>query len=82
MIQSHLLLVLALATMEPPASLDAEDLRGAMAQVLRATRPLHKNGTASPPRTLRRGKVGGKSIPAYLDEPGSTHPGTPRPGPR
>ena len=40
MIQSHLLLVLALITMEPPSTLDADDLRGAMAQVLRATAPV------------------------------------------
>lgn len=47
MIQSHLLLVLALVAMEPPASVDSEDLRGGMAQVLRATRPWRKNGTSS-----------------------------------
>ncbi len=38
MIQSHLLQVLAVVAMEPPSTLDSDDLRGAMAQVLRATR--------------------------------------------
>lgn len=70
MIQSHLLLVLALAAMEPPASLDADDLRGAMAQVLRATRPMHKNGTASRRGRYGAGTVAGAAIPAYVDEPG------------
>jgi glucose-6-phosphate 1-dehydrogenase len=70
MIQSHLLLVLALTTMEPPASLDSEDLRGAMAQVLRATRPLHKNGTASRRGRYGPGKAGRKEVLAYLAEPG------------
>src|SRR3712207_2485652 len=37
MIQSHLLQVLAVFAMEPPASIDPVDLRSVMAQVLRAT---------------------------------------------
>lgn len=37
MIQSHLLVVMALTVMEPPSSIDPEDLRGAIAQALRAT---------------------------------------------
>ncbi len=66
MIQSHLLLVLALAAMEPPASLDADDLRGAMAQVLRATSMKTKNGSSS-----RRARYGaGGTLPAYTDEAG------------
>src|SRR6185312_6065250 len=47
MIQSHLLQVLALATREPPSSIGSEDLRGAMAQALRATRQWLANGTES-----------------------------------
>jgi len=58
MIQSHLLQVLALATMEPPSSVDSEDLRGAMAQVLRATRPWLANGTESRRARYTGGKVG------------------------
>ncbi len=70
MIQSHLLLVLALATMEPPASLSPDDLRGAMAQVLRATRPLRKNGTASRRARYGAGRIGSRDLAAYVDEVG------------
>ena len=70
MIQSHLLLVLALAAMEPPASLDANDLRGCMAQVLRATRPWKKNGTSSRRARYPAGSVDGRELPAYAEEAG------------
>jgi glucose-6-phosphate 1-dehydrogenase len=70
MIQSHLLLVLALATMEPPASLDADDLRGAMAQVLRATRVTKRDGTASRRARYAAGKIDKRTLPAYADEKG------------
>jgi glucose-6-phosphate 1-dehydrogenase len=70
MIQSHLLLVLALATMEAPSSVGAEDLRGAMAQVLRATRPWKRDGTASRRARYGAGTVGRRKMPAYTAEPG------------
>ncbi len=70
MIQSHLLLVLALVAMEPPASVDADDLRGGMAQVLRATRPWKKNGTSSRRARYGAGTIAGRRLPAYLDEKG------------
>lgn len=70
MIQSHLLLVLALAAMEPPASLDANDLRGNMAQVLRATRLHRKNGTSSRRARYVAGEIGGRTLPAYVEEEG------------
>ncbi|MDJ0322153.1 glucose-6-phosphate dehydrogenase [Cryobacterium sp. PH31-AA6] len=71
MIQSHLLQVLAVLAMEPPASLGAADLRDAKGIVLRATRL--RGG--SPTRSTRRGRytagsVDGKQVPAYLDEDG------------
>lgn len=70
MIQSHLLLVLALAAMEPPASLDANDLRGNMAQVLRATRLHRKNGTSSRRARYGAGEIDGRKLPAYVKEEG------------
>jgi glucose-6-phosphate 1-dehydrogenase len=70
MIQSHLLLVLALATMEAPSSVGSEDLRGAMAQVLRATRPWKRDGTASRRARYNAGTVGRRKMPAYTAEPG------------
>ena len=70
MIQSHLLLVLALATMEAPSSVGSEDLRGAMAQVLRATRAWKRDGTASRRARYNAGNVGRRKLPAYTAEPG------------
>jgi glucose-6-phosphate 1-dehydrogenase len=70
MIQSHLLLVLALATMEAPSSVGSEDLRGAMAQVLRATRPWKRDGTASRRARYNAGTVGRRKLPAYTAEDG------------
>jgi len=70
MIQSHLLLILALATMEPPATVGSEDLRGAMAQVLRATRPWAKDGTASRRARYTGGTIGRRKLPAYSTEEG------------
>lgn len=70
MIQSHLLQVLALATMEPPSSISSEDLRGGMAQALRATRPWLKNGTESRRARYTAGKIGRRTLPAYASEPG------------
>lgn len=70
MIQSHLLLVLALATMEPPATVASEDLRGAMAQVLRATRVWKKDGTESRRARYTAGTIGRRKLPAYTAEEG------------
>ncbi len=70
MIQSHLLLVLALATMEPPATVDSEDLRGAMAQLLRATRAWKRDGTASRRARYTAGTIGRRKLPAYASESG------------
>jgi len=70
MIQSHLLQVLAIATMEPPSSVASEDLRGAMAQSLRATRPWLKNGTESRRARYTAGKVGRRTMPSYVSEKG------------
>ncbi|HEU4808796.1 MAG TPA: glucose-6-phosphate dehydrogenase [Homoserinimonas sp.] len=69
MIQSHLLLVMALVTMEPPSSVDADDLRGAMAQVLRATEV--RDAVSSSRRAqYTAGSIGERAIPAYVAEPG------------
>ncbi|TQL47813.1 glucose-6-phosphate 1-dehydrogenase [Homoserinimonas aerilata] len=71
MIQSHLLQVLALVAMEPPSTLDPDDLRGSIAQVLRAVRPQDDD----PRRSSRRarytpGTIGGRRLPSYADEKG------------
>ena len=71
MIQSHLLQVMAIVAMEPPATLAEADVRGAKAAVLRATRV----AGGSPERSSRRarytaGEVEGRTLPAYVDEAG------------
>jgi glucose-6-phosphate 1-dehydrogenase len=70
MIQSHLLLILALATMEPPATVGSEDLRGAMAQLLRATRAWNRDGTVSRRARYTAGAIGRRKLPAYTSEEG------------
>jgi glucose-6-phosphate 1-dehydrogenase len=71
MIQSHLLLVLAIVAMEPPSSIDAEDLRGSIAQALRATRAWGGDPVAASRRArYTAGKVGDRSIPSYVKEEG------------
>ena len=71
MIQSHLLQVLALIAMDPPASLDARDLRDRKAEALRACRVW-----AGDPAARRRrarytaGTIDGRRLPGYADEPG------------
>ena len=71
MIQSHLLQVLALVTMEPPARITDRDLRDATAAVLRATRLWGGSPeTASRRARYTAGTVGERQVPAYADEEG------------
>lgn len=71
MIQSHLLQVLAFVTMEPPATLDQDDLRTAKATALRATRVFGDDPAASSRRArYTAGRIGRRNLPAYKDEDG------------
>ncbi|MBO9626013.1 MAG: glucose-6-phosphate dehydrogenase [Microbacterium sp.] len=71
MIQSHLLQVLALLAMDPPASLDERDLRDAKAAVLRATHVRGDDPAASSRRArYTAGRIGDRELPAYADEEG------------
>jgi glucose-6-phosphate 1-dehydrogenase len=71
MIQSHLLQVLAIVAMDPPAEANAVDLRDAKAHVLRACRPW-QNDPASAARRARytTGTIDGRQVPDYVNEPG------------
>jgi glucose-6-phosphate 1-dehydrogenase len=71
MIQSHLLQVLAVVAMEPPSTLDSDDLRGAMAQALRATR-VWKGDVTNESRRGRytAGTIGGQKLGSYVKQPG------------
>lgn len=71
MIQSHLLQVMAVFAMEPPASLHAADLRDAKGIVLRATK-LYGGSSKRSTRRARytAGSIDKRTLPAYVDEPG------------
>lgn len=70
MIQNHLLQLLALVAMEPPAAFDAEAVRDEKAKVLRALRPLV--GDEVPASVVRgqyvAGVSGGERVPGYREE--------------
>lgn len=72
MVQSHLLQLLALAAMEPPAAYDADSIRSEKVKLLRSVRPL-------PAEQLERVAVRGqytrshpaaRAMPGYREEPG------------
>jgi len=70
MLQSHLLQVLAILAMEPPATLGERDLRDAKAAALRATRLWDDATTSSRRARYTAGRVGDRELPAYADEQG------------
>ena len=71
MIQSHLLQVLALIAMDPPASLHARDLRDRKAEALRACRVWAGDAAAASRRArYTAGTIDGRQLPGYADEPG------------
>lgn len=73
MIQSHLLLVMAMFAMEEPARIDELELRDLMAHVLRATE-LWSNDPVADSRRARyvAGRIGDREVPSYVDEEGVT----------
>lgn len=75
MVQNHLLQLLCLTTMEPPASIDADDLRTEKIKVLRALRPVTVDNVKE--TTVRaqyvRGQVDGQSAADYLSDAEADH---------
>ena len=71
-VANHLLQLLTLTAMEPPAAFDADAVRGQKVQVLRAMPPMAVEEVAR--RTVRgqygAGTVDGTPVPGYRDEPG------------
>jgi glucose-6-phosphate 1-dehydrogenase len=65
-LQNHVLQVLTLIAMEPPASLEESDLRDAKVDVLRAVRPPSRSRRAR----YTAGRVGEHEVPSYVDEEG------------
>ena len=71
MIQSHLLLVMAMLMMEAPARIDAVELRDLIGHALRATQLWGGDPvTASRRARYTSGEVEGRNIPSYVDEEG------------
>ncbi len=70
MVQNHLLQILSLIAMEPPATLDADSIRDEKLKVLKALRPINSSNIAE--KTVRgqytSGFVAGKEVPGYLEE--------------
>jgi len=72
MIQNHLLQVLALVAMEPPATLDADDLRTEKEKALRAVRPLAAEtiDAFAVRGQYDAGEIDGTAVPGYRSERG------------
>lgn len=72
MIQSHLLQLLALVAMEPPASMDAESLRDEKVKLLKSIRPITKKQVKGQAYRAQyaKGMIHGNPTQSYLDEPG------------
>ncbi|NVK57876.1 MAG: glucose-6-phosphate dehydrogenase [Alteromonadaceae bacterium] len=70
MVQNHLLQILSLVAMEPPANLNADSIRDEKLKVLKALRPINANNVNDV--TVRgqytSGFVKGKEVPGYLEE--------------
>ncbi len=72
MVANHLLQLLTLTAMEPPVAFEAEAVREAKVQVLRAMHPMSLADVAA--RTVRgqygAGEQDGLAVPSYRQEPG------------
>ena len=70
MLQSHLMQLMSLVAMEPPVSMDADDLRDEKVKVLKSIRPIHSS--AVPAQSFRaqyaEGTIDGERVPAYIQE--------------
>lgn len=73
MVQNHLLQLLCLTAMDPPADLSADSIRDEKVKVLKALEPITADQLAS--RVVlgqyTSGYSDGKSVPGYLEEPNS-----------
>jgi glucose-6-phosphate 1-dehydrogenase len=73
MVQNHLLQLLCLVAMEPPAAFDADAVRDEKLKVLRALKPIgaREVATCTVRGQYRAGALDGKAVPGYLEELGS-----------
>lgn len=70
MIQSHLLQVMALLAIDPPASLGERDLRDAISEVLRACTIAAPYTETTRRARYKAGQIGDRSVPDYAREEG------------
>jgi glucose-6-phosphate 1-dehydrogenase len=70
MIQSHLLHIMALMAIEPPATIRERDLRDAISAVLRASSINAPMASATRRARYTAGLVGGRQVPDYIREDG------------
>ncbi|MCY0905499.1 glucose-6-phosphate dehydrogenase [Arthrobacter sp. H14-L1] len=70
MIQSHLLQVMAVIAMEPPATLGERDVRDGIAAVLRASSVSSDFAASTRRARYTAGKIGSRKVPGYAQEEG------------
>jgi len=72
MVQNHMFQVLALTALEPPVSLEADDLRDEKVKVMKALRPVPEDAFVEHVARgqYTRGFVSGREIPSYREEKG------------
>ena len=72
MLQSHLMQLMALVAMEPPVSMDADDLRDEKVKVLKSIRPIEPAAVSDHAYRAQYGpgRLEGTAVPGYLEEPG------------
>jgi glucose-6-phosphate 1-dehydrogenase len=68
MVQNHMLQLLALVAMEPPASYDSTAIRDEKVKVLRALRPVAAGESVI--GQYRAGAIGGQAVPGYDEDLG------------
>ena len=72
MLQSHLMQMMSLVAMEPPVSMDADDLRDEKVKVLKSVRPIHPSAVQAQAYRAQyaAGQIGGTDVKGYLEEAG------------
>ncbi len=73
MLQNHLIQILTLVAMDPPLSLDADNIRDEKVKVLKALRPIDVSNVFenSVRGQYSNGFLHGKAVPGYLEEEGA-----------
>jgi glucose-6-phosphate 1-dehydrogenase len=69
-VQNHIVQLLCLVAMEPPAHMDADSVRDEKLKVIRALLPINERnvGSVTVRGQYRAGNIGGASVPSYLSE--------------